>query len=136
MNCIALFYFFLWLHSIIVNLYHNFFIFFSLIWHLCCFHILAVVLRTSVNIGAHIFFQVNIFVIWGQIPISGKSGSNVISILNSLGGILLFAGKTGPDDIPTRSERGFFFLPYPHKYLLFSLFLDTPFSLQWAEKAH
>ena len=41
--------------------------------HLCCFHVLAVVNGTSVNIGVHVSFS--ILVPSGYIPRSGVGGS-------------------------------------------------------------
>ena len=42
----------------IVYVYHDFFIPLSLDWHLGCFHVLAIVHSTAVNIGIHVSFSI------------------------------------------------------------------------------
>lgn len=42
--------------------------------HLGCFHISAIVLRTTLNVNVHISFQVECFCVWGQMPKSGIAG--------------------------------------------------------------
>ena len=54
-------------------MYHSFFIHSSVDGHLGCFHVLAIVNSTSVNIGVHVSFLV--LVSSGYMPNNGLAGS-------------------------------------------------------------
>ena len=58
-----------------VYLYHDFFIYSSVIGHLGCFHVLANVNCAAVNIGIHVSFWITVFSEY--MPSSGIAGSYV-----------------------------------------------------------
>ena len=60
-------------YASIVYVYHNFFIHSSVIGHLGCFHVLAIVNSAAMNIGVHVSFS--ILVSSGYMPSSGISRS-------------------------------------------------------------
>ena len=61
---------------------HIFFIHSSVDGYLGCFHVLAFVNSTAMNIGVHVTFQIRVFS--GYIPRSGIAGSYVNSIFSFL----------------------------------------------------
>ena len=56
-------------------IYHIFFIHLSVDGHLGCFHVLAIVNSTAMNIGVHVSFQIRVFVFSRYMPRSGIAGS-------------------------------------------------------------
>ena len=58
---VALLHSFLWLSSILLYMYHIFFIHSSVNGHLVCFHVLAVVNSAAINTGLHVSFQIKSF---------------------------------------------------------------------------
>ena len=66
----------------IVYMYHIFFIYSSVNGHLGCFHVLAIVNSTAMNIGVHASFQIMVFSRY--IPRSGVAGSYDSSIFSFL----------------------------------------------------
>ena len=42
--------------------------------HLACFHVLAIVNSTALNIGMHVYFQIRAFVFSGYMPRMGIAG--------------------------------------------------------------
>ena len=54
---------------------HHVFVHSSVVGHLDCFHVLAIVSSAVVNIGVHMFFQIRVFVFSGYMPRSGMAGS-------------------------------------------------------------
>ena len=54
-------------------MYHIFFIHSSVVGHLGCFHVLAIVNGAAVNIGMHVSFRIVVFS--GYMPSSGCTGS-------------------------------------------------------------
>ena len=64
---------FLWLSNIPLCVYHRFFIHSLVNSHLGCFHVLAIVNNTAMNIGIHVSFS--ILVSSGYVPSSGLAGS-------------------------------------------------------------
>ena len=63
-------------------MYHIFFIDSSVVGHLGCFHVLAIVNSAAMNIGVHVSFQ--IIVLSGYMPRSGIAGSYGSSSLSFL----------------------------------------------------
>ena len=69
-----------------VSVYHIFFIQFSVAGHLGCFHVLAIVNSTEVDIGVYESFRTMFFS--GYVPRSGIAGpcvSSSFSFLRNLG---------------------------------------------------
>ena len=64
----------------IVYMYHIFFNHSSVNGHLGCFHVLAIVNSTAMNIGVHVSFQIIVFS--GYMPRSGIAGSYDNSIFS------------------------------------------------------
>ena len=78
---------FLCLSSIPLYIYHIFYIHSSVDGHLGCFHNLAVVNNTAMNIGVDVSFQISVFGFFGYIPKSGIAqayGSSIFSFLRNL----------------------------------------------------
>ena len=58
--------------------------------HLHCFHVLAVVNNAAMNIGVHVFFWINVFIFFREIPRSGIAGPYTSFIFNFWGNSILF----------------------------------------------
>ena len=86
--------------------------------HLGCFHTLANVNNTSVNIGVHISFQISVFGFFGYIPRSRIAVSYDGSIFSFLGNLHVFPTVSASIYIPTNSVCVFSFL-----HILFSIYL-------------
>ena len=70
-----------------VYIYHIFFIQSSVVGHLGCFHILAIVNNAVVNIEVHVSFWINVFIFFRYISrsgIAGSYGSSIFSFLRNL----------------------------------------------------
>ena len=65
-----------------VFIYHIFFIHLAIVGELCGFQILAIVNNTTMNIGVHIYFWINVFVFFRCIPRTGIAGSYGNSIFS------------------------------------------------------
>ena len=80
---------FLWLIFHYISVYHSFFIHSSVSGHLGCFHVLAIVNSTAVNIRVNVSFRIMVF--WGYMPssgIAGSYGSFIPSFLRNLHAVL------------------------------------------------
>ena len=83
-NGIILFFFMAEWYST-VYIYHIFLIHSSVAGHLGCFHVLAIMNSTAMNIGIHVSFSMK--VLYGYMPrsaIAGSYGSSVFSFLRYL----------------------------------------------------
>ena len=61
-------FFYGWIIFHCVYMYHIFFIHLSVDGHLGCYHILAIVNNTAMNIGVHVSFLINVFIFFKYIP--------------------------------------------------------------------
>ena len=63
---------------------HNFFIHTPIDRHLGCFHILAIINNSVLNIALHVSFCISVFIFFRYIPRSGIAGSYCSFIFNFL----------------------------------------------------
>ena len=102
--------YFLWVTTILLYIFHIFFIHSSVDWHLCCFHISAYVILQCIWECRYFFKkEEQDFVSFRYMSRSGIAGLYGSFIIISWGNSMFFSLLTTPIYIPTNSVQGFLF---------------------------